>query len=70
MSTRVSASNLAQALQNLMADWNQTRSHWRDAKSQEFEKQYLEDLPGQIMQAKTIMEEIDVLLRKVRSDCE
>lgn len=70
MSTKVSASNLAQALKDLNIAWQGTRTYWRDVKSQEFEHEYLENLPLLVTQAKTVMEEIDLLLRKVRNDCE
>lgn len=70
MSTRVSASNLANAVRDLSVEWQQTKNYWRDVKSKEFEAKYLEQLPNQVSQAKTAMEEIDAFLRKVRNDCE
>jgi len=70
MSARVSASNLVQAVKELSFDWQQTREHWRDVKSLEFERQYLEALPQHITRATAVMQEIDALLRKVRADCE
>jgi hypothetical protein len=39
-------------------------------KSHEFEKNYLQDLPSYVARATSVMEEIDVLLRKVKADCE
>lgn len=70
MSARVSASNLAQAAQELLVDWQQTRSYWRDLKSFEFDQKYLAVLPDHLSKAQSIIGEIDVLLRKVRKDCE
>jgi len=70
MSTRVSASNLNQALRDLTVAWQGTRAYWRDAKSQEFETRFLERLPPQVAVVKNVMEDIDALLRKVRNDCE
>jgi hypothetical protein len=70
MSTRVSAANLIQAMKDLSVEWQQAKEHWRDAKSHEFERHYLEPLPREIARATTAIEEIDALLRKVRSDCE
>jgi hypothetical protein len=70
MSTRASASNLSQALRELSVEWQQTKSYWRDQKSQEFERNYLEKLPSLATQARNVMEELDNLLRKVRTDCE
>ena len=70
MSTKVSASILGQGLQDLMVSWNQTRTGWRDAKAQEFERTYLEKLPDNISKANAIIEELDLVLRKVKIDCE
>jgi hypothetical protein len=70
MSTRVSASNLAQALRELTVEWQQTKSSWRDQKSLEFQEHYLERLPHLVTHARNVMEEMDNLLRKVKNDCE
>jgi len=70
MSTKGSASNLVQAVKNLAFEWEQTKSYWHDVKSQEFEKTYLQDLPTLATRATSVMEELDNLLKKVRSDCE
>lgn len=66
----MSASNLAQAARLLMLEWDKTKEHWRDSKSAEFEHKYLEELPGQVAAAISAMEDMEALLKKVRSDCE
>lgn len=68
--SRASASNLVQAAKELKAEWEQTKESWRDVKAQEFERTYLEDLPHHLARAASVIEELDVLLRKVRIDCE
>jgi hypothetical protein len=70
MNTRTSASNLAQAMKELSLKWQQTRADWRDAKAIEFDDRYLEVLPQHVARASSAIEEIDALLKKVRSDCE
>jgi hypothetical protein len=65
-----SGSNLAQAVKGLTIAWENTKSSWNDAKSDEFERKYIEVLPGQVAQAMAVLEELDVLLNKIRSDCE
>lgn len=70
MSTKTTASNLAQLLRDLTVEWQDTRMYWRDAKSAEFEHKYLEKLPGYVSHARNVMEEIDVLLSKLKNDCE
>ena len=70
MSIRVSASNLVQAVKELSVEWQETKSYWRDVKSREFEQKFLDDLPHHLARATTVIEELDALLRKVKSDCE
>jgi hypothetical protein len=65
-----SSSNLAQAARTLAIEWENTKAYWRDAKSEEFERQYLTELPGHVASAVAAIEEIDTLLKRVRSDCE
>lgn len=70
MSIRASASNLVQATKELKSEWTKTRESWRDIKAQEFERAYLEDLPNQVARTAAVIEELEVLLRKVKTDCE
>jgi len=70
MNASGAAANLIQAMKILTNEWQQTQAHWHDIKSQEFERNYLEPLPGHVAGAVTVMEEIDALLKKIRSDCE
>ena len=42
----------------------------RAVASQDFEQTYIEPLPGHVERAISVMAEIDLLLKKVRSDCE
>ena len=70
MSTRESGANLVQALKELSLRWQETKSHWHDIKSQQFERDYLEDLPDHVQRTMGVMQEIDVLLKRIRNDCE
>jgi|HubBroStandDraft_1064217.scaffolds.fasta_scaffold1039966_2 hypothetical protein len=70
MSAAGNASNLAQLARELMNEWQQTKSSWHDVKSQDFESDYLEALPGHVERVVMIMAEIDQFLKKVRSECE
>ena len=64
------SSNLIQAARELINQWQETRSHWRDSKSQDFEQAYMDPLPGHVERAVMAMAEIEQLLKKIRSDCE
>ena len=70
MNLRVSASNLTLAVKALSVEWQQTKNTWFDVKSQEFEAAYLEELPRLMARAGTVIEELEIVLRKVKSDCE
>jgi hypothetical protein len=50
--------------------WAETKNYWRDAKSEEFERQYMAELSASVGRAVLIVEKLDELLKKVRSDCE
>ena len=63
-------SRLVAATKELMLRWDETRTYWRDAKSQEFDHQYLSELRIQVDKAVTVIEKLDELLKKVRSECE
>ena len=69
MNLRESAAKLGGAAKELAAAWDETKSYWRDAKAREFSEVYLEPIPHHVARAATVIEEIEILLRKVRSDC-
>ncbi|HEY5792205.1 MAG TPA: hypothetical protein VIS74_02840 [Chthoniobacterales bacterium] len=70
MSGRVNAAPLVQAGRDLLLEWEQVRERWSDANRREFEKQFLAELPLEIARVAEVVAEIDVILRKVRNDCE
>lgn len=70
MNPEGSAANLIQALKVLRLEWEQTGQSWGDAKRLEFEQNYLETLPNDVMRASVVMKEIAAVLRKIRDDCE
>jgi hypothetical protein len=70
MNLRGSSANLAQAVKDLSLRWDETQKYWRDVKSQEFEKDFLQDLPNLAARAASVIEEVDNVLRKVKADCE
>jgi hypothetical protein len=70
MSARASGSLLEQSLKDLMVEWQQCRASWNDGKAREFEHDYLEPIPAMVNQVRPVIEDIDVLLRKLRNECE
>jgi hypothetical protein len=62
--------NLVQNTRELSERWHATKAHWRDAKALEFEKQYLEAIPGMVSKSSAMLNELESLLKKIRKDCE
>lgn len=70
MSLRANSATLTSATRDLSNRWEETKYYWRDAKSLEFEKKYLEDLFPTAERTVALMEQLDKLLMKIKSDCE
>ena len=65
-----SKSRLVGVTKELLLQWEDTRIYWRDAKSQEFERRYIQELRVRVDKAVTVIEKLDELLKRVRNDCE
>jgi thymidylate synthase len=70
MSLRNSGTRLAMLTKELMLKWKDTRESWKDAKSGEFERKYLDELQGSVDNAVTVIDKLDKLISKIRKDCE
>jgi len=70
MSVKGSSARMAGLTKELRAQWQDTKSHWKDAKSQEFEHRYMEELLASVDRAVTVIEQLDKLITKIRTDCE
>ncbi len=65
-----SGGKLSAVTKVLSSQWQQTKESWKDAKAQEFERQYLEELFTSVDKAVGIMDQVEKLVTKIRSDCE
>jgi hypothetical protein len=54
----------------LALHWEETKNHWRDAKCEEFERRYLQELMARMDKTIGVISKLDELLNKVRNDCE
>jgi len=70
MSMSGSKSRLLVATKELALKWEQTKNYWRDQKSLEFEHKFLDELFADVDKTVLIVDKLDELLKKVRSDCE
>ncbi len=51
-------------------EWEETKNHWRDARSAEFDRKYMDELSDHVSRATLVLEQLEELLKKVRSECE
>ena len=65
-----SGARLGGLTKELRAQWLDTKSYWRDARGEEFEHRYMEELFASVDRAATVMEQLDKLLTQIRRDCE
>jgi hypothetical protein len=64
------SSRLNGVTKDLYLQWHQARETWRDAKSEEFEQKYLEELWSTVDKTIGVIEQLDQLLARIRKDCE
>ena len=67
---KASANRLTGITKELRAQWQDTKSYWKDAKSLEFERRYMEELLASVDRTVTVIEQLDKLISKIRKDCE
>lgn len=61
---------LAGITKDLWMQWQETRTSWRDAKSDEFQHKYLEELMASVDKTVAVIEQLDKLIIRIRHDCE
>jgi uncharacterized protein YeaO (DUF488 family) len=67
---KASSNRLSGITKELRAQWQDTKSYWKDAKSEEFERRYMEELLASVDRTVTVIEQLDKLLTKIKTDCE
>jgi hypothetical protein len=70
MSLNPTRTRLTALTKQLSIRWIETREHWRDAKADEFEKRYLEELFNRVNTATASIETLELTLAKIQRDCE
>lgn len=61
---------LVKTSKDILLQWQNTETHWRDQKSKEFEKSYLAGLQDQVNGAMSVIEDLERVLNKIQKDCE
>ena len=67
---KASGSRLEAITKELHLQWQQTKEHWADAKSLEFEQRFLSDLITTVDRAAPVFDDLEKVLSRVRNDCE
>jgi hypothetical protein len=65
-----SQSRLTALTNELRVEWEQTKLHWNDAKSREFEQRFLSELIPAVNQTITTIESLEQIIARLRQDCE
>ncbi|NNE91980.1 MAG: hypothetical protein HKN23_10065 [Verrucomicrobiales bacterium] len=60
---------LSGVAKELRRQWLDVKDTWRDAKCDEFERLYLEELFDEVGNAVTAMDDLNKILKKIREDC-
>jgi hypothetical protein len=67
---KASSNRLSGITKELRAQWQDTKTYWKDDKSLEFERRYMEELLASVDRTVTVIEQLDKLITKIRKDCE
>lgn len=70
MSLNANKSRLTALTKNLSLRWVETREHWRDVKSDEFNERFMQELLPRVSKAVDAIEKLEELLKKIKKDCE
>jgi hypothetical protein len=70
MSLSAKKNRLSGITKELLIDWAQTKESWKDAKSQEFEQKYLQELFTGVDSAMTVLDQLENILTRIKRDCE
>lgn len=70
MSLNANRARLMALTRELSLQWEETKSYWKDARSREFGKKYMEQLQTDVDKAVAVCDQLEKIINQVRSDCE
>jgi hypothetical protein len=65
-----SRGQIAKAMKDLTAKWQDVKMDWNDSRSDEMEKEFLNTLEIDARAAGAAMDQMAILLQKVRQECQ
>jgi tRNA uridine 5-carbamoylmethylation protein Kti12 len=63
-------SRLIGLTRDILLRWDETKVHWHDTRSDEFDRRVMQELFAHVNRTVLIVEKLDEVLKKVRNDCE
>ena len=69
MSVTVGRAKLKNALRDLLVRWQETRQVWHDARTEQFEKQFIDPLEPQARAALGAMDRMAAVIAQAERDC-
>ncbi len=70
MSLTADKAKIIALTRDIANQWELTKETWRDAKALDFQRQYIDELVANVEKASTVIDDLDKLIAKIRSDCE
>ncbi len=70
MNIAANKTRLRAITRDLLVQWRSTRETWRDAKAQQFEKEYLDELNTGMEQSMNVISKLDEIVQRIRKDGE
>lgn len=70
MSMQAGRTRLLASTKDLVVQWERTREHWRDSRSEEFERNHMAKLLPAVERAAGAIGELGNVLAKIRHECE
>ena len=70
MSLNANKSRLTALTKNISLRWMETKNHWHDVKSEEFDQRFMQELFPTVNKAAAAIEKLEELLKKIRKACE
>jgi thymidylate synthase len=53
----------------ILRNWQHTKDYWRDAKSEEFGKRYMDELASATNASTGALEQLESIITKIKKDC-
>jgi hypothetical protein len=70
MSLNANKGRMQGLTKEILLRWADTKNHWRDARSAEFERRFIQELTPRVNQATAAIDKLEELFKRIRKECE